>query len=350
MFGTTSQHPGVTRLLVISSAVAAGLLLTSCSSTAPTASSSSAATAASSTTPDLKGKTIRIAVGAAPDVSDAKIALMKDTLTGWGADVSIVNQSGDPAAIRAILSNNADIGANAVSSAINSGLLAFGPAQPRLDYHFIGAPNVKKVSDMVGKTYGTSNQHGVEALAFASLMKAKGIPQDKVTTTIAGSAGVRVAAMLAGHIQGTFVHAQDVKALTDQGFNDLATMSEISPDLADSFLVTTKQWYQQNPAVAKAVDQAWIEAAKVFNDDEAKWTQAAIAYGGGKEEDAKALYDAMKASDTFPVAASAFSAKSAQGQEDQASAVRAITSSPALKDWFSETAWDAAVKAEGLNK
>ncbi len=346
MYGRTSRPRGMKRLLLVGAGIAAtAALLVGCSSTP---AKPVVTAAAGSNHPDLSGKTIDIALGATPATSDTKIALMVQVLQSWGADAKIINQVGDPAAIRAVLSGDAQLGAVAAPSAINSGLTVFGPSQPRLDYHFVGAKDITKVSQMKGKVYGTSNIHGVEALAFAALLDAKKIDPKDVTVKIAGGASVRVTAMIAGQIQGTFVHAQDLKTLTDQGFNDLANMATIAPDVADSFLAASSDWIKQNPDLAKAVDMAWIEAAKVFNSSESKWTTAALAYAGGSKADAQDLYKALKSTNTFPVAASAFSKESAQKQEDQAAAVGAITSSPAIDTWFTETAWDAAVKAEKL--
>ena len=150
---------------------------------------------------------------------------MAEVLQGWGANVQIINQTGDPAAIRVILAGDADIGSIAVSSAINSGLTIFGPSQPRLDYHFIGAPSVKSISQLPGHIYGTSNTHGVEALMFADLLDKNHIPASKVQVTLAGGASVRVSAMLTHHIDATFVHESDMGPLVKAGFTDLATMS-----------------------------------------------------------------------------------------------------------------------------
>ena len=58
------------------------------------------------------------------------VELMAEILNSWGANAKIINQTGDPAAIRVILAGDADIGSIAVSSAINSGLKIFGPRDP----------------------------------------------------------------------------------------------------------------------------------------------------------------------------------------------------------------------------
>ena len=328
--------------------VVATVLLAACSSASgDTSGGGSGAGAAlptsSNGTPDLKGVTIRIAVGSTPALEDTKVELMSEVLQGWGANVQIINQTGDPAAIRVILAGDADIGSIAVSSAINSGLTIFGPSQPRLDYHFIGAPSVKSVSQLPGHVYGTSNTHGVEALMFADLLDKNHIPASKVQVTLAGGASVRVSAMLTHHIDATFVHESDMGPLVKAGFTDLATMSSAAPQLADSFVGGSPSWVKAHPALAVAVDEAWIKAAQIFNDSKSQWVAAAVKYAGGSTADAASTYDALKAADTFPVSASAFSQSSAVDQEQLAKQVGAITTAPAASQWLDTTAWTTAV-------
>ena len=299
-------------------------------------------------TPNLKGATIRIAVGATPAVEDTKVELMMQVLQSWGADTKIINQTGDPAAIRVILAGDADIGSIAVSAAINSGLKIFGPSQPRLDYHFMGAPSLKSISDLPGHIYGTSNTHGLEALMFADLLAKHNIPASSVKVTLAGGASVRVGAMLTHHIDATFIHQSDLDKLTKAGFNDLATMSSEAPDLADSFIGGSPSWVDAHPDLAVAVDQAWIKAAQIFNNDQAAWVKAAVTYAGGTEADATSAYQALKAADTFPVSVTAFSEESALAQEALAAKVGAINTTPAGSKWLDVTPWTAAAAAMHL--
>ncbi len=329
--------------------VAATLIAACGGATGETPRSSSSAAAAASgggfTPPNLKGATIRIAVGAAPDPSDTRVAQMAEILQSWGATSSVVNQTGDPAAIRVILAGQAEVGSIAVSTAINSGLMIFGPSQPRLDYHFIGASALKSIQDLPGHVYGTSNIHGLEALMFADLLAKNHIKPDSVTVTIAGGASVRVDAMLAHHIDATFVHFDSVKKLTSAGFNDLAKMSDAAPELADSFMGASPDWVKAHPDLAVAVDEAWIMAARTFNTDKKQWTDAAVKYAGGTAQDASDTYDGLLAANTFPVAKDVFASDSASAQETLASQVGAITSAPQLSAWFTQTAWDSATTA-----
>lgn len=328
-------------------AVSATVLLAACSSAGGgTGSASGAGTTlptSSSGTPDLKGITIRIAVGSTPALEDTKVELMAEVLQGWGASTQIINQTGDPAAIRVILAGDADVGSIAVSSAINSGLTIFGPSQPRLDYHFMGPPSLKSVTDLPGHIYGTSNTHGLEALMFADLMAKYHIPTSKVQVTLSGGSSVRVSAMLTHHIDATFVHQSDIAPLVKAGFTDLASMSTAAPELADSFIGGSPSWVKSHPALAVAVDEAWIKAAQIFNDSESQWVAAAVKYAGGKTTDATSTYQALKAANTFPVSPSAFSQASAVAQEQLAKQVGAITTAPPSSQWLDMTAWNTAL-------
>ena len=338
-----TQHHGLR--IVYAALVGIALLLAGCGSGASAGTSCTPSIGGVNQAPKLCGATIRIAVGAAPAVEDTRVALMAQILSQWGAKTSVVNQTGDPAAIRVILAGDAEVGSIAVSTAINSGLMIFGPSQPRLDYHFIGASSLKSIQDLPNHIYGTSNTHGLEALMFADLLAKYNINPSSVKVTLAGGASVRVGAMLTHHIDATFVHYDSVSKLLQSGFNDLAKMSDVAPELADSFMGASPDWVHSNPVLAEAVDEAWIKAAQIFNNDKSQWVSAAVAYAGGSAADAAAVHDGLLQADTFPVTKSAFSAASASDQENLADHVQAINSKPALSAWFTETYWDKAVAA-----
>ncbi len=329
--------------LVCAALVGVSLLLAGCGS--GTSTGGSCTPTVDGSVPKLCGATIRIAVGAAPAVEDTKVALMAQILNQWGAHSGVINQTGDPAAVRVILAGDAEVGSIAVTTAINSGLMIFGPSQPRLDYHFIGAPSVKTMQELPGHIYGTSNTHGVEALMFADLLAKYNIAPSSVKVTLAGGASVRVGAMLTHHIDATFVHYDSINTLLNAGFNDLAKMSDVAPDLADSFMGASSSWVHANPVLAEAVDEAWIKAAQIFNNDKTEWVSAAVKYAGGTAADAASVHDGLLQANTFPVAKNSFSSASASAQENLAAQVGAITSKPSPSAWFTETYWDQAVAA-----
>src|SRR5581483_3854014 len=113
----------------------------------------------------------------------------------------------------------------------------------------------------------------------------------------------------------------------------------------DSFIGGSASWVKAHPALAIAVDEAWIKAAQTFNNDKSAWVQATIKYSGGSQSDAEGAYDAAKAANTFPVTASAFSQQSAVAQENLAKQVGAIDSAPDPSKWLDLKPWTAAVTA-----
>jgi ABC-type nitrate/sulfonate/bicarbonate transport system substrate-binding protein len=341
----TRSARGRRRWIVAAAAAASAIPLIAACSSASAGGSGAGSTlpTAASGVPNLKGVTIRIAVGSAPALEDTTVELMSEVLQGWGANAQVINQTGDPAAIRVILAGDADIGSIAVSSAINSGLTIFGPSMPRLDYHFIGAPSLKSISDLPGHIYGTSNTHGLEALMFADLLAKYHIPASKVQVTLAGGASVRVSAMLTHHIDATFVPESDMAPLTQAGFNDLANMSVVAPNLSDSFIGGSPSWVKAHPALAVAVDEAWVKAVQTFNNNKTAWVQAAVKYAGGSTAAASSTYDALKAANTFPVSASAFSESAAVAQEQLAKQVGAITTAPPASQWLDMTPFTTAL-------
>jgi ABC-type nitrate/sulfonate/bicarbonate transport system substrate-binding protein len=191
--------------------------------------------------------------------------------------------------------------------------------------------------------------HGVEALMFADLLAKNHIDPQSVTTTVAGGASVRVTAMLTHHIDATFAHADDLSKLTSAGFHDLVTMSQATPELADSFLAASGQWLSSHAALAAAIDQAWLKAAQIFNTDKDQWVKAAVDYAKVSPADAATNYEALKAANTFPAAKSAYSEASAKTQEDLAKQVGAITKAPPTSQWVDTAAWDKATAAAHVN-
>jgi len=151
------------------------------------------------------------------------------------------------------------------------------------------------------------------------------------------------------HIDATFVHYDSVAKLTQAGFTDLAKMSDVAPELADSFMGASPTWVHAHPVLAEIVDEAWIKAAQVFNNDSSQWVSAAVKYAGGTTADATAVHDGLLQADTFPVAKSSFSAASATAQANLAAEVGAINTKPALSNWFTETYWDQASAAMNIS-
>ncbi len=299
--------------------------------------------------PNLSGESVTFADGSPPAVSDTQLYLMTEFLAKWGAKTNIVNETGDPAAVTVVLAGDANAAYISTGDVIDSHLVAFGPAQPRLDYQFVTAPSIAKMSELAGHTFGWSNPHGIEAEMFGALLDKYHIARSKVTTELAGSSSVREAALLTGRIQATFLSTSEWEAVNAEhkGYHDLAVMGTVEPSMADSMMAASSSFLAKNPILAVAIDEAWLEAAHVFQTSPSQWVTAALKYTAGTATRADAVEQlkAFKVDGAFPYSASAFSASAAEANEKDAAAVGALTSKPALSVWFKGNFWNEAVAA-----
>ncbi|MGH9104591.1 MAG: ABC transporter substrate-binding protein, partial [Acidimicrobiales bacterium] len=233
-------------------------------------------------------------------------------------------------------------------------LVAVGPAQPRLDYQLVGGPSVATISAMKGRNFGWSNPHGVEAEMLGIILHGHGMQQSSITTELAGSSTVREAALLTGRIQATFLSTSEWDSLdqTHKGYHDLANMAVVAPKIADSFLATSTNFLKKNSSLVVAVDEAWLEAARVFRTNEKKWVAGALNYTAGTatRADAVSQYKAFKLDGAFPDSKDAFSTAAGRYNEATAKEVGALTLSPPLSHWFTTKFWNTAFRAVQAHK
>jgi hypothetical protein len=343
--GSTAGTAG-TVAPTIAPTTAASLAPSSETSAAPSGSPSAVATFAP---PNLTGKTVRMVIGAAPQLTDTQLYVIAKTLRSWGATVNITNVTGAPEADRLILSGGADIGNDPMNSVVNSGLMTFGPAQPRVEYFMAGGKNVATIQALPGHVFGVSNTKGLEALMLAAEEAHYSIDPHSVTLQISGGASVRATELVAGKIDATLVHFDGWLALQGQGFNLLATVADDIPQLADGFLDASPAWLQANPDLAQAIDEAWIVAATEFQNDENTWVADEQAYAKGADATpfVQNAWTVLHAANVWPAASSAFSTDTITYNLQLAATTTGAlnASAPPLSAMSTTQYWDQAVKA-----
>ena len=340
-----------------------GVLLASCggSGETPTASEPAAtegpadsgapsASAELSATPDLTGETIRISISAPPQGIDGPIAVMGAVLEEWGAEVDLINQLGQPAAIRVVLSDHADVSNTAATAAMNSGLVVFGALQPRTDWYLVGAPGIESLDDLraEGRVYGGANPGGQVELMWELVQATFDIGDDEVAVRDAGSASARVVAMLEGQIHATFAHIDQWQVLTEQGFTTLLVMAEEFPDLAEAYMGSSIFWLRENPDLAVAINLAYLEASRIFREDPERWIAITTEYSGEDEAAIRELYDVVSAGDLWPITRDAFSLDGCRFSQEAGLLAGIIEDPPPTEDWCIQEYWDEAADLAGL--
>ena len=300
----------------------------------------------SSATPNLKGRTIRMVNSAPPDVSDTIIYLTVKKLREWGATVTLDNVQGDPTAVKAVLGGSADIATRSSTAPdINSGMVAFGPSQPHVDYFLVTTSSIKTIDQLKGHNFAVSNTGGIEAAMYHAELAAHKINEKDVPLIISGTAAVRVQAMLAGKIDATFSHADGWLTLKEHGLNSVATVAKDVPDLAAGYWSAQASWIQQNPDLAVAVDMAWLWASHIFQTDEKAFIAATQEYTKNAQPDSyyDAYYKIVKAANTWPDDGSGFNDESLTYNETLAFDTKATDKQPAVADWSTTKYWKQAV-------
>jgi ABC-type nitrate/sulfonate/bicarbonate transport system substrate-binding protein len=268
-------------------------------------------------------------------------------LKAWGATVTLDNVQGDPNAVRAVLSGQADVAMRSSAAPnISSGLYAFGPSHPHVDYFMVAAKNITSIDQLPGHKFAVSNTGGIEATMYHAEMALHKIPEDKVPLTISGSAAARVDAMLAGRIDATFAHADGWLTLKEKGYNSIATVAKDLPDLAAGYFSGKLSWIQANPDLVVAIDMAWLKAAHVFQTDPKAYLTAAQEYTSRAHDDSYVdqYYKIAKAANIWPDDGTGFSDEVLNYNAKNAFNTKATDKDAALQDWTVTTGWKQAIK------
>lgn len=276
----------------------AGLLaLSACSSSGQSTSTSQPGSGASASTPtklvfnangtpNLKGLTFKIgnAAGSA-HTGDTNVYDLVQFLNQWGANASQTNASQNAPEL-AVASGQLDATAGPLPTEVDTGLVVFGPNQARLDDVVLAKNSVASIADMKGKNVAICCDASPDGVLLTAVLKKAGLSESQLNVLRTGASSASLSALIAGRVDVAFVHSSDVPK-AGPGYHVLAVGGTILPQYADSFMAATPSWLKANPAMAEAIDLAWLASAKLFNTDEAKWVANAAAYTSHADTTAK---------------------------------------------------------------
>jgi len=317
---------------------------------ATSASAKPAGSAAAVPGPNLKGMDFKMTLGAgAPHVADSETYIVVQMLKKWGATANLTLGSGNTPTL-AVVSGQEEVVAQGLSEMINAGLTIIGPNQPHVDYVMV-SKSLKSVDQLPGHTFGLGGtKQGIDAVLLHAVLALHKIPVDKVQEVEIGSVANAVNAMIAGKLDAAFIHADTVKKAQQQGgLNILATASKDVSWSADSFMAAKPDWLKANHAKAVAIDEAYLAAAKIFNNDPKQWIAYAQEYTQHANTDQviSDAHDLFKTSNLWPDDAAAYSAAVLQRNWDAANTMKDIQGrgNRPLAQWSDVTAWQEAAKA-----
>lgn len=299
-------------------------------------------------TPNLKGLSIHLG-NAAGDATmgDTVVYIVSETLKQWGANVDFQLGNGNTTEL-AVVGGQLNATAGPLPTMVNAGMTIFGDNQVHVDYLLV-SKSYSSVNDLKGKTVAVATTSSPDQFLLDGALQQAKLTRNDVKVALTGSNGNSVNQMIQGKVDFAFVHADALNQLNKTGkFNVVSNAAELEPWDADSYMGAMPDWLKANPAIAEAIDLAWLHAAKVFDSNKQEWTKAAEAYTKNTvtAADADAGYDALAKAQPWPDDGTGMDQSTVQKNYDvakQAGQIKGQGDRP-IAQWLDATPWTEAVK------
>ena len=183
----------------------------------------------------------------------------------YGLDVELIATNGGSPLVQALVGGSiqsASVAALAPIRAISAGanLAIVAAFLNKNMYSFVTSPQIKKPSDLKGKTIGVASFGAANEFSVLMVLKAFGIAPNEVNLRVAGGSLARLAAIEHGSIDATVVpHSNDGFAVT-RGMRIFADLAKVVKEFPDGTVVMKRNLSQREKASAKRFLQALSEA------------------------------------------------------------------------------------------
>jgi len=176
--------------------------------------------------------------------------------------------------MKALLSGDTQATQTSGSAAINASLngadlvILIAPYN-LLPYNFFAAKGITKPEDLKGKKIGILSFGGVTEYATMLLLKNWGLdPKRDVTVVQIGNDPTRLAALLAGSIQGTVLTHPAMNKAESLGFHSLANLSEMGISYPTNTVTVRRAWLKENRAAAEKFLKGYIASIHTIKNRE----------------------------------------------------------------------------------
>lgn len=181
------------------------------------------------------------------------------------------NATSSNVAIAQLQSGDVDAFSNAVAGGLGAAiagiqLVDFALVNPREDYVFITRPDLTSLSQLKGKKIGVLDTTSINYPQALIVLKRANLDAGDVNITIAGGQSSRLAALVAGRIDGTMLSHAAAIQLVPQGYHVLYDFTKQSSSMYDDNLFAMKSWLATHKQLAVAVNKAILQTYKWFNN------------------------------------------------------------------------------------
>jgi ABC-type nitrate/sulfonate/bicarbonate transport system substrate-binding protein len=228
----------------------------------------------------------------------------------FGIEFDLLTTTNSPNAVNALVGGSVNVAAATPDSAWPAqdkapDVKQLWPVANGTPYVMLAQPEIKKVSDMKGKTIGVSALvGGADATAFRIMANENSLSPNDYTLVQAGAISDRTAAMKAKSIDGCANLEPQASLLRDAGFPQIDNADNYPPlKGVHSIVLMAKQgWVQSNADVAANFVRAWDAVTKWLYDPKNKDEILAITKKtmGGTDQGAEAVYQLHVTAQSVP--------------------------------------------------
>jgi ABC-type nitrate/sulfonate/bicarbonate transport system substrate-binding protein len=178
------------------------------------------------------------------------------------------------------------------ASARDNSLVSMGSVLNKGPFSLMAAKNIVNIADLKGKRVAVSQVGDAPYNYSVALLGKFGLtPKDVEWIPVGSDASARATALVAGRADATLLTAPQYFRVEEQGFRNLANMSDFDDVHASNVYLFRKATIASNPRLPEQIIKAHAEAIKRFYDDKAFAVKAYLAYDKQQPADIERIYD-----------------------------------------------------------
>jgi ABC-type nitrate/sulfonate/bicarbonate transport system substrate-binding protein len=210
-----------------------------------------------------------------------------------------------PAGVVMILSGEAQMTNYTLEQAMQASskdgsLVALGSSFKKSLFSLMAAKNINSVRELKGKRIGVSQVGDAPYNYAVGLLGKFGLsPRDVQWVSTGTDVNGRAAALASGRVEATMLTAPAYFKLEEQGFRNLANISDYDDIYAPTVYLFKKTAVAANPKLPELLIKAQAEAIKRFYEDKAFAVKAYLAFDKQDTADVERVYDAYAKSNVF---------------------------------------------------
>ncbi len=183
-------------------------------------------------------------------------AVQQGVFKRFGLDITPTFIEGGSMLTQAIVGGSLDIAQNgytpaAAAAVQGADIVIIGGIANTLPYQLLVKTTIKSAADLKGKSVGISRYGSSTDAAADFALKHLGLTRNDVSILQLGGASTRMAAAIAGRVDGTFEQFPDSAELTRHGFHVLVDLNSVVRDYPNTSFVTSRAYLKKNPEIVK---------------------------------------------------------------------------------------------------